>query len=179
MTLVMAAAAFLAKLAADLRRSALGKANERSSERFSRLSRIVALIPSVPEIRTLLARLLLPPCFAKNLRLRLVPLATKPSSPRRRSPRQATARTSNATVVLVRLAVSHPTGTTSFRCGAPLTGCPTDKVTVSAFVHQVSGRRLINSCDKNAQGEQFDMAKNAGILFARSAIVLANDSLVT
>ena len=46
----------------------------------------------------------------QTLRLRLVPLATKSSSPRRRSPLQATAQTSNATVVLVRLAVSHPTG---------------------------------------------------------------------
>ena len=58
--------------------------------------------PVRARIRTLLARLLLPPCLATHtLCLRMVIRAANPSKPRRQGPLQTTARTSNATVALV------------------------------------------------------------------------------
>ncbi|WP_156932361.1 hypothetical protein [Mesorhizobium sp. LNJC391B00] len=56
----MAALAFLSKLWADLRRSAWSKPNE-TKRANRRLIRMAALVPSVPEIRYLLARILIFP----------------------------------------------------------------------------------------------------------------------
>ncbi len=97
MTLVMAAAAFLAKLAADLRRSAFGSAlgqSERneSGARASRLSRLKSLFPSVPVIRT----------PRQTLCLRLVALATKTPGHRLPRPLPTTTAAPSTTVVLVR-----------------------------------------------------------------------------
>ena len=62
MSLVMAAAAFLAKLAADMRRAAFWQTEQNESARNNRrLTIMAALVPSVPEIRYLLARILLKP----------------------------------------------------------------------------------------------------------------------
>ncbi|MER8448306.1 transposase [Mesorhizobium sp. M1066] len=55
MSLCMAALAFLSRLPADLRRSAWSKPNETSKGANRRLIRMAALVPSVPEIRYLLA----------------------------------------------------------------------------------------------------------------------------
>ncbi|WP_263483826.1 hypothetical protein [Mesorhizobium sp. CA12] len=57
----MTALAFLSKLSADLRRSAWSKPNETSQRVNRRLIRMTALVPSVPEIRYLLARILIFP----------------------------------------------------------------------------------------------------------------------
>ncbi|MBZ9863012.1 transposase [Mesorhizobium sp. CA12] len=61
MSLCMTALAFLSKLSADLRRSAWSKPNETSQRVNRRLIRMTALVPSVPEIRYLLARILIFP----------------------------------------------------------------------------------------------------------------------
>ena len=58
MTLCMAAAAFLARLQASLRRAAFGK-TEQNESAARRVTAIRLGLPSVPEIRSLIARLLL------------------------------------------------------------------------------------------------------------------------
>ncbi|MER8684490.1 hypothetical protein NKH00_32145, partial [Mesorhizobium sp. M1405] len=61
MSRCMAALASLPKLSADLRRSAWSKPNETSPRSQSPLIRMAALVPSVPEIRYLLAWILIFP----------------------------------------------------------------------------------------------------------------------